>query len=144
MSEKLFSQSRPPFIAVRDGKLRIGDDAFRELTVRIQEARPVRKLFAARRVKCYSLDARTGKDGQFCELCSQRGVCSRRLQLRLACRIGEQDHPAILEVPTFSFRAFDRMLEDIGGIDKLSCTLVRITAVRTENGWTNLDFRALF
>ena len=134
MIEKLFSQSRAPFITVRDGKLHIGDSAFSELTVRIQEVSPVRKLFAARRLKCYSLDARTGKDGQFCELCSERSACSRRLQLRLTCRIREQDKPAILEVPTFSFRAFNRLLEDIGGIEKLPDTLVEISPVRAENG----------
>lgn len=144
MIEKLFSQSRAPFITVRDGRFHIGDEVYSELTVQIRDARPVRKLFAARRLKCYSLDARVGKDGQFCELCTERKACSRRLQLRLVYRIEEQDNPAILEVPTFSFRAFDRMLENIGGIDKLPDTLVQITTVRTENGWTNLGFRALF
>ncbi len=144
MIEKLFTQSRAPFITVRDGRLHIGESAYSELTVQIQEVSPVRKLFAARRLKCYSLDARVGKDGQFCELCGERGACSRRVQLRLNCRIGEQDQPAILEVPTFSFRAFDRLLEDIGGIEKLPDTLVEISPVRSENGWTNLQFRALF
>lgn len=144
MIEKLFKQNRAPFITVRDGQLHVGDNAFTELTVQIQSAQPVRKLFAQHRLKCYSLDCTTGKDGQFCELCSERNACSRRLQLRLVYRIEEQDNPAILEVPRFSFRAFDRMLEHIGGIDKLPDTLVKITTVRTESGWTNLDFEALF
>lgn len=143
MIEKLFNNKRAPFITVRDGQLHIRDDAFSELTVQIQSAQPVRKLFTARRLKCWSLDCTTGKDGQFCELCNERSACSLRLQLPLIYRIEGQDNPAILEVPKFSFRAFDRMLEAIGGTDNLPDTLVQITTVRTESGWTNLEFHTL-
>ena len=144
MIEQLFNKKRAPFMTVRNGQLHLNDEAFNELTVQIQSAQPVRKLFAARRLKCWSMDCTTGKDGHFCEFCTERSACSLRLQLRLVCRIEEQDSPAILEVPKYSFHAFDRMLEDIGGLDKLPDTLVQISTVRAENGWTNLDFKAIF
>ncbi len=144
MIEKLFNQKRAPFITVRDGQLHIGGSTFTELTVQIQSVQPVHKLFKERRLKCWSLDCTTGKDGHFCEFCSERSACSRRLQLRLLYRIEQQNHPAILEVPKYSFRAFDRMLEKVGGVEKLPEVLVQITTVRAESGWTNLDFQALF
>lgn len=144
MIEQLLDTGRAPFITVRDGQMHVGGRACTELTVQIHEARAVRKLFAGRRLQCYSLDCRTGKNGRFCELCPQRRDCSRRLQLRLVYREEEEDRPAILEVSKFSFRAFDRLLQQIGDVDRLPEALVVISTVRTESGWTNLDFRVLF
>jgi len=144
MIEQLLHTGRAPFIAVRDGQMHVGGGAYTELTVQIHEARAVRKLFAGRRLQCYSLDCRTGKNGRFCELCPQRRDCSRRLQLRLVYREADEDNPAILEVPRYSFRAFDRLLKEVGGVEALPGVLVVISTVRTESGWTNLDFQALF
>jgi hypothetical protein len=144
MIEQLFQAARAPFITVRDGRLHLNGAAHEQLTVQIHDVRPVRKLFVDRRLECYSLDCRTGKAGRFCELCPERRPCSRRLQLRLVCRDAEEPTPAILEIPKYSFAAFDRLLEEVGGIEKLADVLVTVAAVRTESGWTNLDFQLLF
>ncbi len=144
MIEQLFHTTRAPFITVRDGRLHLADSAYAELIVQVHEARPIRKLFSARKVKCHSPDCRIGKTGTFCELCADRGRCSQRLQLRLVYRDGNEDHPAILELSTHSFRAFDRCLEQIGDIRQLPDVLLRISAVQAKNGWTTLKFEPLF
>ena len=144
MIEQLSHTARAPFITVRDGCLQVGDSAYAELTVQVHEARPIRKLFIARRVQCHSADGRTGKGGIFCELCPDRDRCSQRLQLRLVYRDGEHDRPAILELSKHSFRAFDQCLEQIGDIQELPKVLVRISAIQPDNGWTTLFFEPLF
>ncbi len=144
MIEQLFHTARAPFITVRDGCLHVGDSAYTELTVQVHEARAIRKLFIARRVKCHSPDGRTGKSGIFCELCPDRDHCSQRLQLRLVYRDGEQDRPAILELSKHSFRAFDQCLEQIGDIHQLPNVLLRISASQAQTGWTTLQFEPLF
>lgn len=144
MIEQLFHTERAPFITVRDGQLHVRNAAYTDLTVQIHEIRPVRKLFVDRRLQCWSLDCRTGSNGSFCELCQDRRSCSRRLQLRLIYQDAGQDNPAILEVPKYSFHAFDRFLEKVGGIDKLTGVMAVISAVRCSNGWTNLEFNMLF
>jgi hypothetical protein len=144
MIEQLLHAGRAPFITVRDGRLHVDGTAYTDLTVQIHEVRPVRKLFVERKLKCVSENCRTGKNGRFCELCPDRRACSRRLQLRLLYRDEDRDSPAILEVPSYSFRTFDRLLEKTGGLDRLQETLVVVSAVRAENGWTNLQFDVLF
>ena len=135
---------RAPFIVVRDGRLHIGSDSFDQLDVRIHEIRPVRKLFEARRLLCFSLDCRTGSREQFCEMCPDRRACSRRLQLRLLYCHDHQEDPAILELSRHSFRPFDELLRQIGDLQRLSEILVTIRTVRTASGWTNLEFQKIF
>ena len=144
MIEQLLQTGRAPFIAVRDGRLHIGADAFDKLEVFIHEIRPVRKLFDGRRLACYSLDCRTGKNGRFCEICPDRSECTRRLQLRLLYIRGERQEPAILELPKHSFRAFDELLQQVGDIRQLPEIMVAVNAVQTATGWTNLEFQKLF
>lgn len=144
MIEQLFQTSRAPFITIRDGHLHVRDRVYAELTVQIHEVLPVRKLFVQRKLQCYSLDCRTGKTGQFCELCPERRRCHRRLQLRLVYRDGDQDQPAILELAGHSFRAFDQCLEQIGDVQQLPTVLVLISPIETQTGWTTLQFQLLF
>lgn len=144
MIEQLFETSRAPFVTVRDGHLHVQGRAYAQLTVQIHEILPVRKLFVQRKLQCYSLDCRTGKAGQLCELCAERRHCHRRLQLRLAYRDGDQDQPAILELPGHCFSAFDQCLEQIGDIQQLPTALVLIKPIESETGWTTLHFQLLF
>ena len=144
MIEKLFEPERAPFVAVRDGRLHVGERAYDELAVQIHEVLPVRKRFVNRRLECYSLDCRQGRNGRLCELCAERRGCSRRLQLRLAYRDGEVERPAILEIPVYSFKAFDAFLAQVGAVDRLPDILTVVTPVKTRAGWTNLEFKALF
>lgn len=144
MIEQLFHTARAPFVTVHDGSLHIGDSAYTELIVQVHEARPIRKLFSGRKVRCHSPDGRTGKTGTFCELCADRDRCSQRLQLRLVYRDRNDDQPAILELSRHSFRSFDHCLEQIGDIQKLPAVLLRISAVQAQNGWTTLKFEPLF
>jgi hypothetical protein len=144
MIEQLFQASRAPFIVVRDGHLHAGTKSYGQLTVQIHEVRPVRKLFAGRTLQCWSLDCRTGKNGQLCEVCARRQRCSRRLQLRLVYRDQDQDQPAILEVPGHSFHALDQCLEQLGDLQRLPEVLVLIKPIETETGRTVLQFQLLF
>jgi len=144
MIEQLLKIGRAPFIAVRDGQLHIGSDAFDRLEVHIHEIRPVRKLFEKRRLVCYSLDCRTGKNGLFCEICLNRRTCSRRIQLRVLYTHDNQQNPAILELSKHSFRAFDELLGQIDDIQQLPNIMITVRAVRTASGWTNLEFQKNF
>lgn len=144
MIEQFFETSRAPFITIRDAHLHVGARTYAELTAQVHEIRPVRKLFVGRTLQCYSLDCRTGKTGQFCELCAQRQRCSQRLQLRLVYRDGDQDEPAILELPRHSFDAFDQCLEQIGDLQRLPEVLILIKPVESETGRTTLQFQLLF
>ena len=144
MIEQLFRQTRAPFIVVRDGQLHVNGCAHDELTIQIHEILPVRKLFRERKLKCYSLDCQTGKNGRFCELCADRRRCGRRLQLRLVYQHDRKDHPAILEIPQRSFPAFEKLLTEAGAIEKLHNALVQIIPTRTPGGHTELHFQLLF
>jgi hypothetical protein len=144
MIEQLFQTSRAPFIVVRDRQLHVGGCAYSELTVQIHEVLPVRKLFIERKLECYSLDCRTGSKGQFRELCTNRRLCGRRLQLRLTYRHEQQDHPAVLEIAQHSFHNFEKVLADAGAIEALPGVLVQIAASRTATGWTELHFHFPF
>jgi len=144
MIEQLFQTPRAPFITLRDGQLHVGPQAYGEMTVRIVEVQPVRKLFTGRRLECFSLDCRTGKAGRLCELCAERRRCHQRLQLRLLYHDQDQDHPAILDLPRHSFQALDQCLAQIGGLERLPTVLLLLKPVATETGWTTLQFHLLF
>ena len=139
MIEQLFRQTRAPFVFVRNQHLHIGDQAYEQLKVYIHEVNPVRKLFKDGRLKCYSLDSRTAKNGQLCELCSDRHQCSRRVQLRLAYLDGAQQKPAILEIHRNWFAAFDNLIKSIGKVDHLSSIPLTIKPL-LRDGHTDLDF----
>ena len=140
MIEQLFRQTRAPFILVRNSHLHIGDQAYEQLKVCIHEVTPVRKFFNDGKLKCYSLDCRTAKNGQLCELCPDRHRCSRRVQLRLAYLDGDQQKPAILEIHRNWFAAFDNLLKSVGTIDDLPNIPLTIKPV-LRNGHTDLDFQ---
>ena len=139
----LFTQHRPPFITFHDSTLHIADKAYTQLTVIIHEIIPVRKFFQKRKLKCYSTDCRTGKDGTFCELCQQRHQCSQRLQLRLAYFDGPVQHPAILELPQHCFEAFNRILNEVGDFDHLKLVPIGIKPIDRSNGRLTLEFQLL-
>jgi hypothetical protein len=139
MIEQFFRPARPPFILVRHRRLYIGDQEYEQLNVCIHEITPVRKLFVAGKLQCYSLDCRTAKNGRLCELCSDRHRCSRRLQLRLAYGEGQHQKPAILEIHRYWFDAFDKFLKSIDLIDNLPKITVTIKPEQN-NGRTNLEF----
>jgi len=139
MIEQLFRQTRAPFVVVRNQRLHIGDQAYEQLKVYIHEVNPVRKLFKDGTLKCYSLDCRTAKNGQLCELCSDRHQCSRRVQLRLAYLDGAQQKPAILEIHRNWFAAFDNLIKSIGKVDHLSSIPLTIKPL-LRDGHTDLDF----
>ena len=139
MIEQLFRQTRAPFIIIRNSHLHIGEQAYELLKVYIHEVTPVRKLFNDGKLKCYSLDCITAKNGQLCELCPQRNRCSRRVQLRLAYLEDNQLKPAILEIHRNWFPAFDKMIKSIGEIDLLPKILLTIKPV-LHNGHTDIEF----
>ena len=124
--------------------MHIGDQSVPELDVQISEVQPVRKLFVGRSLQCYSLDCRTGKNSQLCEVCSNRLRCRQRLQLRLVYNDGERDQPAILELASHSFSAFDQCLEEIGSLEVLPQAIITIKPVLNEDGWTTFHFQLRF
>ncbi len=142
MIEQLFRQTRAPFVIVRNSHLHIGDQKYEPLKVYIHEVTPVRKLFNDGKLQCYSLDCRTAKNGQLCELCPNRHQCSRRVQLRLAYLDGGQQKPAILEIHRNWFAAFDKLLKSMPSIDDLPHIPLTITSV-LRNGHTILEFQRL-
>ncbi len=142
MIEQLFRQTRAPFIVVRDSQLHIGDQVYEQLKVFIHEVTPVRKLFNDGKLQCYSLDCRTAKNGQLCELCSDRHRCSRRVQLRLAYLDGKTQKPAILEIHSNWFAAFDTLLKSVGPIENLPKINLTIKPLQ-DNGRTNLEFHRI-
>gem|GEM_PF-1164218 len=140
----LFARHRAPFIIVRDCQFHIGTESYHQLTVFIHEIRPVRKFFEKRTLKCYSLNCRTGKRGQLCELCVDRHRCSRRLQLRLAYAKDRSTRPAILEVPEHSFHAVDDLLREAGTTDDILHVPIGIKVIESAAGRPSLDFEMLF
>ena len=85
MIEKLFQQTRAPFVVVRNQHLHIGDQVYEQLKVYIHEVTPVRKLFNDGRLKCYSLDCRTAKNSQLCELWYRRFISPERRRFLISC-----------------------------------------------------------
>jgi len=140
MIEQFFRQARPPFILVRDCHLYIDDQQYEQLNVTIHEITPIRKLFVNRKIQCYSLDCRTARNGQLCELCNNRHRCSRRLQLRLAYMQGQKQMPAILEIHRNWFPAFDLLIKSVGPIENLPKITLTIKPVKN-NGRINLEFQ---
>jgi len=140
MIEQLFRRARAPFIVVRNSHLYVDNKAYEQLKVYIHEVTPVRKLFNGGKLQCYSLDCRTAKNGQLCELCPDRHRCSRRVQLRLAYLDGNQQKPAILEMHRHWFVAFDNLLESVGSTDDLSKIQLTIRTI-LHNGHTDLEFQ---
>ena len=112
MIRELFQATEPLYVGVRAGTFVINDRPLEKLEVSIQHILPVRKRFTDRKLACFSLNARTGKNGRYCALCNDRYRCRQRIRLMmLVHNLDPAPIPAIQEIAFASFDALEQLLE---------------------------------
>lgn len=144
MIKKLFDQTRPTYVRLRNGRLLVGDREWDTLDVTLQDIVPVRKLFDGARLECWSVNGARGRDKRICGFCAAAGRCQKRLRLHLLLNgDGNADLPAVLEVKAGAFAALDSAIESLGTEDWRN-TLFRITVESGSDGRARLAFYPLF
>lgn len=144
MIKKLFDQTRPTYIRLRNGRLLVGDRECETLAVIIRDIVPVRKLFDGARLECWSVNGARGRDNRICAFCADAGRCQKRIRLHLILNGDDNaEIPAVLEVRTSAFTALDTALESVGGDDWRNM-LFRISVEPGPDGRDRLVFGPLF
>ncbi len=143
MNFNFFDESKPAYIAVNSDGFRLNDKLFQKLECFIKEIIPVRKLFKGKSIECYSNDAKKGKSGELCALCSKRMNCRQRIRLMLLVhKTKNESVPAQLEINTNSFETLKKMLEPIKE-DDLSNLLV-VVEVKKQGKYLQIQFNPVF
>ncbi len=143
MNFNFFDESKPTYIAVNSDGFHMNGKLFQTLECFIREIIPVRKLFKGNKIECYSNDAKNGKSGELCALCSKRMNCRQRIRLMLLVHDkGNESVPAQLEINSNSFEPLKKMLEPIEE-DDLSNLLV-VVEVKKQDKYLQIQFKPLF
>ena len=143
MNFDFFDESKPAYIAVNSDGFCLDGKLFQTLECFIREIIPVRKLFKGKKIECYSNDAKKGKGGEICALCSKRMNCRQRIRLMLLVHDkGNESVPAQLEINNNSFEPLKKMLEPIEE-DDLSNLLV-VLKVKKQDKYLQIQFNPVF
>lgn len=143
MKFDFFEESKVAYVAVNAEGFHLNGKLYRKLECFIREIIPVRKLFRGKKIDCYSNDAKKGKDGELCALCSKRMNCRQRIRLMLLVQNEKNDPvPAQLEINSNSFEPLKRMLEPVNEED-LSKLLV-VLEVKKQDKYLQIQFNPLF
>ena len=143
MNFDFLDESKPAYVAVNGDGFRLNGKLFQTLECFIKEIIPVRKLFKGKKIECYSNDAKKGKGGELCALCSKRMNCRRRIRLMLlVCDKENESVPAQLEINSNSFEELKKMLEPIKEED-LSDLLVVLEVIKQEK-YLRIQFHPVF
>ncbi len=143
MITNLFEEEKPQYLSVNKNGFILDGKQYPIINAFIENIIPVRKLFVGKSIKCYSNDAKKGKDGQRCSLCKNRSRCSRRLRLMmLLCMDNEDRIPGILEINQNSFKNLEKMLKNMNE-GELSQTLIDIR-VKQEERYLQVFFTDIF
>jgi hypothetical protein len=144
MNFDFFDESKPAYIAVNTNGFHLNGKLYQKLECFIREITPVRKLFKGKKIECYSNDAKKGKSGETCALCSKRMNCRQRIRLMLLVhdKGNESSVPAQLEINSNSFEPLKKMLEPIEK-DDLSNLLV-VLEVKKQDKYLQIQFNPVF
>ena len=143
MNFDFFNELKPAYVAVNIDGFYLNGKLFQTLECSIKEIMPVRKLFKGKKIECYSNDAKKGKGGELCALCSKRMVCRQRIRLMLLVHDKENDSiPAQLEINSNSFTPLKKMLEPIKA-DDLSSLLIMLK-VKMQDKYLQIQFSPVF
>ena len=143
MNFNFFDESKPAYIAVNTDGFHLNGKLFQTLECFIREIIPVRKLFKGKKIECYSNDAKKGKSGELCALCSKRMNCRQRIRLMLLVHEkGNESVPAQLEINNNSFEPLRKMLDPIEA-DDLSSLLV-VLEVKKQDKYLQIQFNPVF
>lgn len=143
MITDLFDEIKPAFVSMKDNSFFIAGREYEKLEAIIQNVSSVRKLFNGNRVECYSNNAKTGKNGQYCAICSKRLQCQRRIRLMLIVQnCGKEPLPAQLEVNKNSFAPLKEMLENIDD-SELNKTMIAMS-IKKKGKYLQVQFSPLF
>jgi hypothetical protein len=143
MITDLFDDIKPTFISMKDSNFFIAGRSYEKIEAIIQNVSSVRKLFNGNRVECYSNNAKIGKNGQYCAICSKRLQCQRRIRLMLIVQnYGNEQLPAQLEINKNSFAPLKEMLESID-VNELNKTLIAMS-IKKNGRYLQVQFSPLF
>jgi hypothetical protein len=141
---KLFDQTRPIYIRLRQGRFLLGDRQLEVITAVIADLLPVRKLFDGTTLTCWSVNGSRGKDQRICGFCPDATRCQRRLRLHLLIDgDSHPEQPAVLEVLPELFADLEQAL-DKAGPDAWRTTLFQIGIQVDPHGRHRLTFLPLF
>lgn len=143
MIRKLFDQTRPSYIRLRNGRLLVGERESETLSATIHDILPVRKLFDGTRLECWSVNGARGRDNRICAFCPDAPRCQKRLRLHLFIRDGDHDIAAVLEVRAHEFAALDTALSSLGD-DAWRDMLFKISVEAGTGGRDRFAFCPLF
>lgn len=139
MNFDFFNETKPIYIAVNSDGFHMEGKQYRKLECFIIEIIPVRKLFKGKKIECYSNDAKKGKNGEHCALCSRRMNCRQRIRLMLLVHDCEgYQIPAQLEINNNSFRTLKKMIEPVEAND-LSSKLI-VLEVKKQDKYLQIQF----
>ncbi len=137
--KSLFQKPRPDYVRLNESNFQIGQQLFPMLSGFIQEVSGVRKFFQDRKLKCYSLDNKTGKDGKYCSICTDLPQCRMKIRITLLLLCRKEPLPAILEIDYYYARSLEHLLEQIPQ-NQLSKTKVAMKIVYDENNRKEVEF----
>lgn len=144
MNLDILNETNLRFIGVKPKRFVIDGKGHSELEVFIEDIIPVRKFFEGKKLRCYSTDGNTGKEGKHCSLCRDRFKCRKRMRLMVMVQnIAEKPVPALLEINQQSFDHLKAFLESVEQ-DKISSTMVRLSVGENEKHALTVLFATLF
>lgn len=143
MKFDFFDESKVAYVAVNKEGFHLNGKLYHNLECLIREIIPVRKLFKGKKIECYSNDAKKGKNGDLCALCSKRINCRQRIRLMLLVQNDANDPvPAQLEINSNSFEPLKKMLEPVNE-EELPGLLI-VLEVKKENKYLQIQFNPVF
>jgi len=140
LTETIFL-TRTPFVLPTLNGFTVDGRPYDQLDFHIHSFSFMRKLFSDNRIACYSLDARTGRDGHQCCLCDWNYRCTKVIRLKIMLQNMPTPTPAMLDVNDHSFPSIEKILEKTPP-EELHKTLVTAT-LNTEKR-LKIDFTARF
>jgi len=138
----LFEEEKPKFLSVNKNGFMLDGKQYQTINVLMENIIPVRKLFEGKTIKCYSNNAKIGKDGQRCILCSKKTKCSRRLRLMMLVLTDDEEVPSILEINKNSFENLKKEIENIEE-NNLRKTLIEMQ-IKQDNKYLQVFFKVIF
>lgn len=142
MKFNFFNDIKPQYIAVNNDGFTVKGKLYSELECFIMKIIPVRKLFRGKKIECYSNDAKKGKNGEHCILCSKRTECRPRIRLMMILHNNDEETPAQLEINTNSFDNLRKTIEPIND-DELNAQLIVLKVKKVEK-YLQIQFNTIF
>ena len=142
MNFNFFNDIKPEYITVNNDGFNVKCKIYHELECFIREIIPVRKLFRGKKIECYSNDAKKGKNGEHCVLCSKRSECRPRIRLMMMVHSGDEETPAQLEINTNSFDNLRKTIEPIRD-NELQAQLFKLK-IKKQGKYLQVIFNTIF